>query len=41
MITTDDIKIAQDVRKEADEAVKNGEFEQWIDELKKERKNGK
>lgn len=41
LVTTDDIKIAQDVRKEADEAVKNGEFEQWIDELKKERKNGK
>lgn len=41
LITTDDIKIAQDIRKEADEAVKNGEFKQWIDELKKERKNGK
>jgi hypothetical protein len=41
LISDSNIEIAKDVRKEADEAIKNGTFEEWIGQLKRSRNEKK
>lgn len=41
LISDSNIEIAKDVRKEADEAIKNGTFEEWIEQLRRSRNEKK